>query len=68
MKKLTAWGLALAGILGLVGCSITGTKPFQNLTTEEISSVTVQLQPPDKTLPGGRPRPACCAFAGSGYL
>ena len=50
MKKLTAWGLALAGILGLVGCSITGTKPFQNLTTEEISSVTVQLQPPDKTL------------------
>ena len=50
MKKLTAWALALAGILGLMGCSSAGTKPYQDLTAEEILSATVQLQPPDKTL------------------
>lgn len=52
MKELTAWVLALAGILGLAGCSGVGagTKPYQGLTTEEISAATVQLQPPDKTL------------------
>ena len=52
MKKLTAWVLALAGVLGLAGCSGpgAGTNPYQGLTTEEISAATVQLQPPDKTL------------------
>ena len=52
MKKLTAWVLALAGVLGLAGCSGpgAGTNPYQGLTTEEISAAAVQLQPPDKTL------------------
>ena len=52
MKKLTAWVLALAGVLGLAGCfgPGAGTNPYQGLTTEEISAATVQLQPPDKTL------------------
>ena len=49
MKRLTAWVLTLVGILGLVGCSSTGTKPYQDLTTEEILSAAVRLQPPDKT-------------------
>ena len=50
MKKLTAWAFALTGILGLVGCSSAGTKPYQDLTAAEITSATVLLQPPDKTL------------------
>lgn len=50
MKRLAAWVLAIAGILGLAGCSSTGTKLYQDLTTEEISSATVLLQPPDKTV------------------
>ena len=52
MKKLTAWVLAVAGLVGLAGCSGpgAGTNPYQGLTTEEISAATVQLQPPDKTL------------------
>ena len=50
MKRLAAWVLAIAGILGLAGCYSTGTKPYQDLTTEEILSVTVLLQPPDKTV------------------
>ncbi len=50
MKKLTAWVFILACILGLVGCSSAGTKPYQNLTATDISSATVLLQPPDKTL------------------
>ena len=50
MKRLSAWMLAIVGIFGLVGCSPTGTKPYQDLTTEEISFATVQLQPPDRTL------------------
>ena len=43
MKKLTAWVLALAGVLGLAGCSGpgAGTNPYQGLTTEEISAATV---------------------------
>ena len=38
MKKLTAWVLAVAGVVGLAGCSGpgAGTKPYQGLTTEEI--------------------------------
>ena len=50
MKKLTAWFFALTGILGLVSCSSAGTKPYQDLATTDISSATVLLQPPDKTL------------------
>lgn len=50
MKKLTAWVFILACTLGLVGCSSAGTKPYQNLTATDISSATVLLQPPDKTL------------------
>lgn len=50
MKKLTAWVFALTGILGLAGCSSAGTKPYQDLTAAEITSATVLLQPPDKTL------------------
>ena len=50
MKKLTAWVFALTGILGLAGCSIAGTKPYQDLTASEITSATVLLQPPDQTL------------------
>ena len=50
MKRLTAWVLTLVGILGLVGCSSTGTKPYQDLSAAEISFATVLLQPPDKTI------------------
>ena len=49
MKKLTALVFALTGILGLIGCSSAGTKPYQDLTTAEIASTAVLLQPPDKT-------------------
>ena len=50
MKKLTAWVFTLTGILGLVGCSSAGTKPYQDLTAADITSATVLLQPPDQTL------------------
>ena len=50
MKRLTAWVFALAGVLGLAGCSSAGTRPYQDLTTADITSATVSLQPPDKTL------------------
>lgn len=50
MKKLTAWALALVSLLGLAGCSGAAEKPYQDLTTVEVSSATVALQPPDKTL------------------
>ncbi len=50
MKKRTAWVFVLACILGLVGCSGAGTKPYQDLTAADISSATVLLQPPDQTL------------------
>ena len=44
MKKLVAWLLAVACIGGLVGCSSSGTRPYQDLTAQEVSSA-------DKTLP-----------------
>ena len=50
MVKLTAWALVLAGIAGLTGCSCVGIQPYRDLTAAEISSATVYLQPPDKTL------------------
>lgn len=51
MKKLVAWLLAVACIGGLAGCSSSGTRPYQDLTAQEVSSATVHLIPPDKTLP-----------------
>lgn len=50
MKKRMAWTLVLTSILGLMSCSGAGTKPYQDLDGLEISSATVWLQPPDKTL------------------
>ena len=49
MKRL-AGVLVVLGMLGLVGCSSTATKPYEDLTATEIASATVLLQPPDKTL------------------
>ena len=50
MKSPAAWVLVIAGMVGLVSCSGTGTRPYQDLTADEISFATVRLQPPDKTL------------------
>lgn len=50
MKKMTAWALALACLLGLVGCSGAGAKPYEDLTAADILSAAVLLQPPDKAL------------------
>ena len=49
-EKTNRMVFALTGILGLVSCSSAGTKPYQDLATTDISSATVLLQPPDKTL------------------
>lgn len=50
MKKLLAFVLALACMSEFVGCSAAGKKPYKDLTSEEISSATVHLVPPDITI------------------
>ncbi len=50
MKKLIAWILATICTFSLTGCSASGTKPYDNLTATEISSATVRLIPPDRTI------------------
>ena len=49
MKKIIA---VLAAVLVLLAsaCSVTGTKPFKDLTSDEIESVSVNCIPPDKTV------------------
>ncbi len=52
MKKryLTIFFLAIIVIIGIfIGKSFWGTKPFQALSTSEISDISVKLSPPDVT-------------------
>ena len=50
MKKLLMASAALLLCFIAVSCSKTGTKPFADLTADEISSVSVNCMPPDKTV------------------
>jgi hypothetical protein len=50
MKKFIVWIFAATCVFGLMGCSALGTKPYSDLTAADISSATVHLSPPDKTL------------------
>lgn len=50
MKKIIVFVLALSCVLGLIGCSAVGNKPFKDLTSAKISSATIHLVPPDKTI------------------
>ena len=49
MKKIIA---VLAAVLILLAsaCSVTGTKPFKDLTSDELEYVSVNCIPPDKTV------------------
>lgn len=50
MKKIIIAAAALLLCLIAVSCSASGTKPFADLTAEDISSVSVNCMPPDKTV------------------
>lgn len=50
MKKIIMAAAALVLCFIAVSCSKSGTKPFADLTAEDISSVSVNCMPPDKTV------------------
>lgn len=52
MRRAGALLLALVYVFALSGCAaILGSRPYKNLTAEEIASAEVCLSPPDKTVP-----------------
>ena len=50
MKKIVVFITAALLCFIVAACSKSGTKPFSELKAEDISSVSVNCMPPDKTV------------------